>query len=91
MSWQSALMTMVRAERPSMLLLLFQKPMSFLNASMSNTECSTDTTVVTPSSHGLPSMKMRFKSSLSLSCRAGVGQEAWERMRSAAARWQASG
>jgi hypothetical protein len=48
-SWQNALMTMLRADRPSMLLFSFQKPMSFLNARKSNTLCSMLTAMVSPS------------------------------------------
>lgn len=41
-------MSTVRADRPSMDLLFFQKPMSFLKASRSNTVCSIETTNVRP-------------------------------------------
>jgi len=82
-AWQTQLMRMVRTDRPSTFFLFFQKPMSFLKASMSNTLCSMDTANVTPSSTGLPSSRMRLKSSLSPSamapmvfCARGAAQRA---------------
>jgi hypothetical protein len=42
-TWQQALTMIMLAERPSIDLLDFQKPMSFLKASISKTVCSSDT------------------------------------------------
>ena len=39
-TWHTALMKMVRTDRPSTVFLFFQKPMSFLKASMSKTSAA---------------------------------------------------
>ena len=64
-AWQKALMMTVLAESPCIDLFDRQKPMSFLNARKSNTECSKDTTNVRNSRYGFPSRNTRFASSTS--------------------------
>lgn len=65
MTWQKALMMIVFADNPSIDLFDRQKPMSFLKASISKTEWSSDTTNVRNKKYGFPSRKTRFSSSIS--------------------------
>mmetsp|Transcript_69332 Transcript_69332/g.167679 ORF Transcript_69332/g.167679 Transcript_69332/m.167679 type:complete len:257 (+) Transcript_69332:58-828(+) len=65
--WKKRLSSIELSERPRMLLLFFQKAMSFLKASTSKTVCSTLTKAVTPSSHGEVSASIRLISSIEAS------------------------
>jgi hypothetical protein len=62
-AWQPALKAIVRTLRPLTSCLPFQKPTSALKARTSRREWASETAMVRARKYGLPSVRMRFRSS----------------------------